>query len=124
MLLSGKASFNSYGYQLFNFTTNSTGTCLSGIYTIVTDETRHQVSTRRASAWLWHAHSITGNSVPQLNPPFRDRRPGRPQQCWYVDSVGSFARASARAALVSSSRQSFARQADPLHSLIAPDPPS
>src|SRR5205807_9748049 len=103
-----------------SFTTVSRCACVVGVCPVITDKSRHQVPTRRTSARLWHTHPVTGNSVPQLSPPFRDRRPGRPQQRWYVDSAGSCVKANAHAALASSSHQSFARQAGLLHSSIIP----
>src|SRR6266566_2330263 len=109
--------------EFFYFPSNSASACLGSFYTVVTDETRHQVATRGASAWLRHAHPITGNSVPQLIPPFLGRRPCRPQLRWYVDSAGNCGARASRAVPVDSFHQSCARQAGHLRSSKAPGPP-
>ena len=77
--MSGGLPFDCKRNQLFSFAANGAGARLGGFYTVIAEETGHHVTTRGASAWLRHTHPITGNSVPQLIPPFRGRRPGRLQ---------------------------------------------
>src|SRR5579875_761444 len=121
MLSSGQIALDSNRNQLFRLPADGTSARLRGLYTIIADETYHEITPSRSSTRLRHAHPITGNSVPHLIPPFRDRRLNRPQPRWYVDSAGNCAPASARATLAGSSHQSFARRAGLPHSWKAPD---
>src|SRR5712692_1666248 len=123
MLLGGQAAFHGHVNQLFSFATNGASTRLRGLYSIVTDEACHHATARCAAAWLRHTHAVTGNSMPHLSPPFRDRRPYRLQ--WYscADWEGSSAAASARATLASFSHRSYAHPAGRPRSLKAPDLP-
>src|SRR6266496_251311 len=72
-------------YQLFNLATDRSGACLGGLYAIIPDQASHEITPRRTATRLRHIHPVAGNSVPQLNPPFRGRRPYRLRQCWYAD---------------------------------------
>src|SRR5258708_29670788 len=112
----GSASLHSRGDQLLCFTSDGTRACLGRFYTVITNETGHQTAARRESACSRHAHPVTGNSVPQLSPPFRGRRPCRRQRCWYADSGGNCAQAAARAIPLSSSLQNYVHPEDPLRS--------
>src|SRR5579863_1608918 len=123
VLASGCLPFDGNRDQFFSFTANGAGARLGSFNTVIAEETCHHVATRRASAWLRHTHPITGNSVPQLIPPFRGRRPGRPQSCWYADSAGSCATAVFHVVPVDSSLRSCAPLAGRLHSSKAPGQP-
>src|SRR5712692_7166083 len=120
MLLGGQAAFHGQINQLFSFATNGARARLRSLYPIVTDEACHHATARCAAAWLRHTHAVTGNSVPDVSPPFSNRRPYRLQ--WYscADWEGSYAEAIARATLASSSHRSYAHPAGLLRSLRAP----
>src|SRR5579884_138400 len=119
-----QAALNRRINQFFDFTTNGAGARLGGLYAIVADQARHQVATGRAALRLRHAHPVTGYSMPQLSPPFPDRRPYRLQRRSDADSdsAGSCGRASVRATLAGSFPRNCAPPAGLPRSSKAPGP--